>query len=37
MEKPAAIFDGRNLLDHQRVHEVGFNVFPIGKPALVHS
>jgi UDPglucose 6-dehydrogenase len=37
MEKPAAIFDGRNILDHQAVHEIGFNVFPIGKPALVHA
>ncbi|MBT3921152.1 MAG: nucleotide sugar dehydrogenase [Nitrospina sp.] len=36
MEKPAFIFDGRNLLDHQALYEIGFNVYPIGKPALNH-
>ncbi|HAR94994.1 MAG TPA: nucleotide sugar dehydrogenase [Deltaproteobacteria bacterium] len=36
MTKPAFVFDGRNILDHQHLHEVGFNVFPIGKPALAH-
>jgi len=36
MEKPAFIFDGRNVLDHQKLFEIGFNVFPIGKPALKH-
>jgi len=36
MEKPAFIFDGRNILDHRRLHETGFNVFPIGKSALKH-
>jgi len=36
MEKPAFIFDGRNLLDHHKLHEIGFNVYPIGKPALTH-
>ena len=36
MEKPAFVFDGRNLLDHQALHRIGFNVFPIGKPALTH-
>jgi UDPglucose 6-dehydrogenase len=36
MEKPAFMFDGRNLLDHQRLFEVGFNVFPIGSPPLKH-
>jgi UDPglucose 6-dehydrogenase len=36
MEKPAFIFDGRNLLDHKALHEIGFNVYPIGKPALKH-
>ncbi|MBN2438423.1 MAG: nucleotide sugar dehydrogenase [Deltaproteobacteria bacterium] len=36
MEKPAFIFDGRNILDHQALHRLGFNVFPIGKPALTH-
>jgi len=36
MTKPAFIFDGRNILDHKRLFEIGFNVFPIGKPALTH-
>jgi len=36
MIKPAFIFDGRNILDHKRLFEIGFNVFPIGKPALTH-
>ncbi len=36
MIKPAFIFDGRNILDHNRLFEIGFNVYPIGKPALTH-
>jgi len=36
MAKPAFVFDGRNILDHQRLFEMGFNVFPIGKPGLTH-
>ena len=36
MAKPAFIFDGRNILDHKKLFEIGFNVFPIGKPALTH-
>lgn len=36
MEKPAFLFDGRNILDHQKIHEIGFNVYPIGKPILTH-
>jgi UDPglucose 6-dehydrogenase len=36
MEKPAFLFDGRNLLDHQRLFELGFNVYPLGKPAFKH-
>jgi UDPglucose 6-dehydrogenase len=36
MEKPAFIFDGRNILDHQKLYEIGFNVYPIGKPVLSH-
>ncbi|GBC59917.1 UDP-glucose 6-dehydrogenase [Desulfonema ishimotonii] len=36
MTKPAFIFDGRNILDHERLFKIGFNVFPIGKPALTH-
>jgi UDPglucose 6-dehydrogenase len=34
MVKPAFLFDGRNLLDHKKLYEIGFNVFPIGKPPL---
>jgi UDPglucose 6-dehydrogenase len=36
MRKPAFVFDGRNRLDHEALHALGFNVFPIGKPALKH-
>ncbi|MGM0461790.1 MAG: nucleotide sugar dehydrogenase [Fibrobacterota bacterium] len=35
MNKPAMIFDGRNILDHQRLFEIGFNVYRIGKTPLV--
>ncbi len=36
MEQPAFVFDGRNLLDHERLHALGFNVYPIGKAAMTH-
>jgi len=36
MEKPAFIFDGRNILDHKKLFEIGFSVFPVGKPPLKH-
>ena len=36
MEKPAFVFDGRNILDHQKLFVMGFNVFPIGSPPLKH-
>jgi len=36
MVKPAFIFDGRNILDHEGLFEIGFNVFPVGKPPLTH-
>jgi UDPglucose 6-dehydrogenase len=36
MVKPAFIFDGRNILDHRRLFDVGFNVYAIGKPPLTH-
>ena len=36
MEKPAFLFDGRNILDHGRCFDIGFNVFPIGKPPMTH-
>jgi UDPglucose 6-dehydrogenase len=32
MAKPAFIFDGRNLLDHTALREIGFEVHAIGKP-----
>ncbi|HOJ52594.1 MAG TPA: nucleotide sugar dehydrogenase [Syntrophales bacterium] len=34
MRKPAFIFDGRNLLDHRELKEIGFQVYPLGKPPL---
>jgi len=36
MKKPALIFDGRNILEHRRLFDVGFDVYPIGKPSLTH-
>ncbi|MBN2035759.1 MAG: nucleotide sugar dehydrogenase [Chitinispirillaceae bacterium] len=36
MEKPPFIFDGRNILDHTKLFELGFNVYPVGKPFLKH-
>ncbi len=36
MARPAFIFDGRNILDHKKLHAVGFNVYAIGKPPLTH-
>ncbi len=36
MEKPAFVFDGRNLLDHRTLHALGFNVYGIGKATLIH-
>ena len=36
MAKPAFIFDGRNHLDHKKLYEIGFNVFPLGKMPLKH-
>ncbi len=32
MVKPAWIFDGRSLLDHKKLREIGFKVYSIGKP-----
>ena len=31
MEKPAFIFDGRLILDHQKLLEIGFQVAAVGK------
>ncbi len=35
MRKPAFLFDGRNILDHHELQEIGYNVYPIGKPPMV--
>ena len=32
MAKPAFIFDGRNILDHAKLREIGFEVHAIGHP-----
>jgi len=32
MLKPAFLFDGRNILPHDRLREIGFRLFAIGKP-----
>ncbi|MEJ2144603.1 MAG: UDP binding domain-containing protein, partial [Acidobacteriota bacterium] len=34
MAKPAWLFDGRNLLGHQELVEIGFNVSAVGKKPL---
>lgn len=36
MEKPAFLFDGRNILDHDKLFKIGFSVFRIGRPSLRH-
>jgi len=36
MIHPSFIFDGRNILDHKKIHNIGFNVYPIGKPPQTH-
>lgn len=36
MAKPAFLFDGRNILNHEKCFEIGFNVYPIGKPSMTH-
>jgi len=33
MHKPAFVFDGRNILPHAKLREIGFRVFAIGKHA----
>ncbi|EZG57888.1 putative UDP-glucose 6-dehydrogenase [Gregarina niphandrodes] len=32
MRKPAFIFDGRLILDHEQLRQIGFYVKAIGKP-----
>ncbi len=36
MEKPACLFDGRNHLDHDKLFDIGFNVYAVGKPDRDH-
>jgi UDPglucose 6-dehydrogenase len=36
MVHPAFIFDGRNVLSHKTLYEIGFNVYAVGKPPLTH-
>jgi UDPglucose 6-dehydrogenase len=36
MEKPAFIFDGRNILDHKKLFDLGFNIYPLGSPPYRH-
>ena len=36
MAKPAFLFDGRNMLDHQALFEIGFEVYSIGKGLKTH-
>jgi UDPglucose 6-dehydrogenase len=36
MVHPAFVFDGRNILEHQKLHQIGFNVYAVGKPPLTH-
>ena len=32
MQKPAFVFDGRLILDHQKLKDIGFIVYALGKP-----
>ena len=32
MVKPAFIFDGRNVLNHEHMRQLGFIVYALGKP-----
>jgi len=36
MEKPAFVFDGRNILDHQALYDLGFEVYSVGKALKSH-
>ncbi len=36
MTQPAALFDGRNCLDHTALHALGFDVYAVGKTPLLH-
>lgn len=34
MSKPAFIFDGRNILPHDELRAIGFEVYAVGKPMI---
>lgn len=36
MPHPAFIFDGRNILDHDALYDIGFNIYAIGKTPRRH-
>ncbi len=36
MQKPAFVFDGRNILNHKELFELGFNVSPLGSPDMMN-
>jgi len=37
MVQPAFIFDGRNILDHTTLRNIGFEVYAVGKPKNLHT
>lgn len=37
MERPTFVFDGRNILDHEALRKIGFEVYAIGKPLSNHT
>ena len=34
MQRPAFVFDGRNILDHAALRKIGFQVYCVGKPGV---
>lgn len=36
MQKPAFLFDGRNVIDQEALFKIGFNVYSIGNPPRTH-
>jgi len=36
MQRPAFIFDGRNMLDHEALYNIGFDVYSIGRGMVGH-
>ncbi|MBN2362578.1 nucleotide sugar dehydrogenase [candidate division WOR-3 bacterium] len=37
MSQPSFIFDGRNILDGQKLFDIGFSFFSLGKPPLIRD